>query len=289
MIYTYIYIMIRKKMIKSKRTRKMKKKHLGGTEKQSNDNKKREKIKKSRKLHPYSIFPPGHTPDKIIRHEGTLVNYKTKQQDFDNKRFVGKGDKVTCFLKFEDYLDYLYMPYLKDHLAELVSQKKMVIKDKMFKKACLDVQKCTLEERNNFCHNEIGRQFLIESVTNCDALLLLRRDEIILGFASIKFTEFNRNRQGDTISERSIEVDLICSSDLIFGGGRMLMEFIIKELGNPVFKYKFITLKAIQIKNTIDFYLRNGFKFDDGYNCPQDYDDYEANQLDGLCKMKRML
>jgi len=225
-----------------------------------------------------SIFHHGFSPEKIIRHGETkkLVNERTKKPDFRNKRFIRKSDEVKFFLspKFSRI-----EPDFKD-LFDGLKRNDIHTDEESFVQEASDLYHFSTNSDNNFCKGEINEKYLFESIVDYShAMLILRRGQKILGFATMNF------------KEESIYIPLICSGDNLYGAGQMMVDYLVSIA--KILNYSKITLGSIKLDDTIKFYLKNGFTFDNSNDTDcvfkQNPDDKYSNENGGECAMTKIL
>jgi hypothetical protein len=105
------------------------------------------------------------------------------------------------------------------------------------------------KKTNEFCSGKIDDDYIRASYFRCNVLVLLRRNEKLLGFATLIF------------NEGYIYIDVLCSAKNLLGGGKKMMGFII-SLAESM-KIPKLKLESIKVIETLNFYINNGFEYDE--------------------------
>jgi hypothetical protein len=244
----------------------------------------------SKKKNPYSIFTPGFYPDKLIKDfESTkFINQRTLQEDPNNERFINESDNIICYISQDNmYMDDILVEdifkeniIIDDIFKEIITKKMMKTSMRTFNNAVKNVEKHTLDVNNNFCSNDLDPSYINYSVMNCHALVLLKRNEHIIGLTSLYFHK--NDTENNNEKRLNIYIDVICGGGNMIGVGGKLINHI-KNLAKMLEMDK-ILLSSIKTSKAVNFYLKEGFKFDKSLDieCNENVIQKRSN---GLCKM----
>jgi hypothetical protein len=278
------------------RSRKFTKKHRinhrkrgGGNSKLAKDNLARSQrlyeknYRKSKNFN--SIFDHGHVPAEIERSKITnkLVNARTQKANFNNKRFLTNNDSLSIFLSPEFIIKQDERPILFGLTIKQREDLNLNFKPESFEQAVSSLYEYAVENKNNgFCNGQINPSYLSNMIVDqnySNAVILLKRGEKIFGFAILGLDKL----------EQFVYIRLICGGKDLYGAGQKLMDYIVsfaKMIRSPKIK-----LGSIKVDATLQFYLKNGFHFDDSIDTDckireagDVYGDFEYN---GDCRMTK--